>query len=140
MRISLVNQSATDFTESTPTPIGSMIDFVSQHTYLNNVNVKRPQDISSPFHTPEQTTPPNSQISGIKKSLQNLNLVQNAAKIVARKPAVFDGKGNIDDWIESMKAFFAFIGSTKLVINVLQSYHELQKFNFVPLQNSNLDS
>ena len=33
--------------------------------------------------------------------------MQNAAKKVARKPAVFDGKGNIDDWIESMTAFFA---------------------------------
>ena len=30
--------------------------------------------------------------------------MQVAAKIVAKKPAVFDGKGKIDDWIESMKA------------------------------------
>ena len=65
----------------------------------------RPQDISSPFHTPEQTTTPYS--SRNKNSQENLNLMKNTAKIVARKPAVLNGKGNIDDWIESMKAFFA---------------------------------
>ena len=51
----------------------------------------KPQDISSPFHTPELTSPPNSQISEYKNSQQNLNLMQNAVNIVARKPAVFDG-------------------------------------------------
>ena len=33
--------------------------------------------------------------------------MQGAAKIIARKPSVFDGIGSIDDWIGSMKAYFA---------------------------------
>ena len=85
--------------------------------------------MSSPFQTPQATRPTghstrlrflnnqqsatkleqttNSTTNGTNNSQQNTLSMQGAAKIVARKPSVFDGKGNIDDWIESMKAYFA---------------------------------
>ena len=85
--------------------------------------------MSSPFQTPQATPPTghstrlrfldhqqsetkleqttNSSTTGTTNSQQNTLSMKGTAKIVARKPSVFDGKGNIDDWIESMKAYFA---------------------------------
>ena len=48
-----------------------------------------------------------STTTGNNSSQQKPLLMQGAAKIVARKPSVFDGKDNIDDWFESMKVYFA---------------------------------
>ena len=86
-------------------------------------------DMSSPFQTPQATPPTghstrlrfldhqqsamklvqttNSTTTGTNNSKKNILSMQGAAKILARNPSVFYGKDIIDDWFESMRAYFA---------------------------------
>ena len=124
-----VEISTTDFIESKLSPIVSPTNNASANAGVNNNNTSKTQDTSSPFQTPQATSPTgystrlrfldnpasatkldqtsNYTTTGNNNIHQNSQLMQDAAKIIARKPSVFDGKGNIDDWIESMKAYFA---------------------------------